>query len=201
MFVKICGLSTPDTVATAVDAGADALGFLLTRSPRQVTPETARRLAADVPQHVLTVGVVYGVDIAQVRELVQAAGVRAVQLHGDYTRDDFAAVADLGLTVLRAVSYQAPDLHVGAYGDDILLVDATEPGSGGAWDYAMLRGRGLGDRWLLAGGLAVDTVAEAVRLSGAGGVDVSSGVESSRGVKDPALIRDFIAAARQARQD
>jgi phosphoribosylanthranilate isomerase len=198
MFVKICGLSTPDTVAAAVDAGADAVGFLLTRSPRLVTPETARRLAADVPPHVLTVGVVLGVDVARVRELVLVAGVRALQLHGDYTRADFAAVADLGLTLIRAVSHQAPDLRVGAYGEDLLLVDATEPGSGGAWDYATLRGRDLGDRWLLAGGLAIGTVAEAVRLSGAGGVDVSSGVESSRGVKDPAMIRDFLTAAREA---
>lgn len=198
MFVKICGLSTPDTVAAAVEAGADALGFLLVRSPRQVTPETARRLAAEVPPHVLTVGVVTGIGVAEARELVQAAGLRALQLHGDYSRADFAAVSDLGLTLLRAVSYEAPDLRVGAYGEDLLLVDATEPGSGGAWDYASLRGRELGRDWLLAGGLAVDTVTEAIRRSGAPGVDVSSGVESSRGVKDPALIRDFIAAARQA---
>ncbi|BCJ74566.1 N-(5'-phosphoribosyl)anthranilate isomerase [Catellatospora sp. IY07-71] len=198
MFVKICGLSTPDTVATAVDAGADALGFLLTRSPRQVTPETAHRLAATVPPHVLTVGVVAGIGVAEARELVQAAGLRALQLHGSYTRADFAAVADLGLTLIRAVSYEAPDLRVGAYGEDLLLVDATEPGSGGAWDYATLRGRDLGKDWLLAGGLAVDTVAEAIRLSGAPGVDVSSGVESTRGVKDSVLIRRFIAAARQA---
>ncbi|GAA1601602.1 phosphoribosylanthranilate isomerase [Catellatospora bangladeshensis] len=198
MFVKICGLSTPDTVATAVGAGADALGFVLTRSPRQVTPETARRLAAAVPPHVLTVGVVAGIGVAEARELVQAAGLRALQLHGAYSRADFAAVADLGLTLIRAVSYEAPDLRVGAYGEDLLLVDATDPGSGGAWDYATLRGRDLGKDWLLAGGLAVDTVAEAIRQSAAPGVDVSSGVESSRGVKDSALIREFIAAARQA---
>lgn len=198
LFVKICGLSTPETVATAVEAGADALGFVLTRSPRQVTPETARRLAEAVPPHVLTVAVVAGIDVSQARDLARASGLRALQLHGEYTRADVAAVADLGLTVIRAVSHEAPDLRVGAYGEDLLLVDATEPGSGGAWDYAMLRGRGLGEGWLLAGGLDPATVADAVRLSGAGGVDVSSGVESARGVKSEALIREFITAARQA---
>ncbi|WP_155373882.1 phosphoribosylanthranilate isomerase [Catellatospora vulcania] len=198
MFVKICGLSTAETVATAVDAGADAIGFLLTRSPRQVAPDTARRLAATVPPHVLTVAVVAGTDIATVRDLVRDTGLRALQLHGDYSRADFAAVADLGLTLIRAVSYQAPDLHVGAYGEDLLLVDATEPGSGGAWDYTLVRERAPGDGWILAGGLTPDTVADAIRQSGAGGVDVSSGVESARGVKSETLIREFIAAARKA---
>ncbi|GAA2398283.1 N-(5'-phosphoribosyl)anthranilate isomerase [Catellatospora methionotrophica] len=198
MFVKICGLSTAETVAAAVDAGADAVGFVLTRSVRQVTPDRARELAAAVPPHVLTVAVVAGADIATVRDLVRDCGLRALQLHGDYSRDDFAAVADLGLTLVRATSHEAPDLRIGAYGEDLLLVDATEPGSGGAWDYAALRERSPGDGWILAGGLYVDTVADAIHRSGAGGVDVSSGVESARGVKSEALIRDFIAAARKA---
>jgi phosphoribosylanthranilate isomerase len=198
VYDKICGLSTPETVAAAVDAGADALGFVLTRSPRQITPDTARRLAEAVPAGVLTVAVVAGVDVAQARELVRGTGLRALQLHGDYTPADFAAVADLGLVLIRATGYTAPDLRVGAYGDDMLLIDATEPGSGGAWDYSALRGRDLGKGWLLAGGLGVDTVADAIRLSGTRGVDVSSGVESTRGIKSEALIRQFIAAARAA---
>ncbi|GAA3600049.1 phosphoribosylanthranilate isomerase [Nonomuraea rosea] len=194
MYVKICGLSEPEHVAAAVEAGADAIGFVMTRSPRRVTPERAAELAALVPGHVLTVGVFRGEDPETVRVAALVSGVRAVQLHGKHPHGDFTALKDLGRSLVRAVD-AAADLRCGAFDEDLLIVDAPHAGSGQPWDWAAVRGRPSG-RWMLAGGLGPANVAEAVAAAAPWGVDVSSGVETSPGVKDPALIAAFLAAAR-----
>jgi phosphoribosylanthranilate isomerase len=196
VYVKICGLTDPGHVDAAVEAGADAIGFVLTRSPRRVTPERAAELAARVPPEVLTVGVFRGEDPATVREAALAAGVRAIQLHGRHPHADFMALKDLGLTLIRAVDAEA-DLRCGAYDESLLLVDAPRAGSGEPWDWSAVRGRPTG-QWLLAGGLSPANVGEAVAAARPWGVDVSSGVESAPGVKDPALISAFVTAARAA---
>ncbi|MGA4988238.1 phosphoribosylanthranilate isomerase [Nonomuraea bangladeshensis] len=196
MYVKICGLSEPAHVAAAVEAGADAIGFVMTRSPRRVTPERAAELAAAVPGHVLTVGVFRGEDPETVRAAALTSGVRAIQLHGRHPHADFLALRDLGPTLVRAVDSEA-DLRCGAYDEDLLLVDAPHAGSGQPWDWAAVRGRPSG-RWLLAGGLSPDNVAEAIAAADPWGVDVSSGVETAPGVKDPALIEAFLKAVRSA---
>jgi phosphoribosylanthranilate isomerase len=193
MFVKVCGLRTSADVDVAVSSGADAVGFLFATSPRQVDPATARSLVA-VAGATLTVGVFHRQPVEEVRAIAEATGVGAVQLHGDYPKDAFTALADPRWQLIRAVPFSAPDLRVGAYGDQFLLVDAPRGGSGESWDYASVAG--LDGQWLLAGGLTPASVAAAVGASRAWGVDVSSGVESSRGVKDHGLIRDFVAAAR-----
>jgi phosphoribosylanthranilate isomerase len=192
-FVKICGLRTATDVAAAVSSGADAVGFIFAKSPRQVDAPTVRELVK-VAGDALTVAVFKDMPAAQVRTIAAEAGVRAVQLHGDYGKDAFTEVADPAWQLIRAVSYSAPDLHVGAYGEDLLLVDAPKAGSGEAWDYHSVAG--LSGQWLLAGGLTPATVVHAHKTTGAWGVDVSSGVESSRGVKDVALIAEFVAAAK-----
>lgn len=194
MYVKICGLSEPEHVAAAVEAGADAIGFVLTSSPRRITPARARELARRVPSHVLTVAVFRGEPTDVVRQAVLEAGVRAVQLHGDHPHGDFTALKDLGLTLIRAGGADA-DLACGAFDEDLLIVDAPRPGSGEPWDWSAVRGRPSG-RWLLAGGLDPANVAEAVEAAAPWGVDVSSGVETAPGVKDADLIRSFLAAAR-----
>ncbi|NJP92302.1 phosphoribosylanthranilate isomerase [Nonomuraea sp. FMUSA5-5] len=194
MFVKICGLSQAEHVATAVGAGADAIGFVMTRSPRRVTPERAAELAAEVPEHVLTVGVFRGEDPETVRAAALASGVRAVQLHGRHPHADFTALKDLGITLIRAVDNQA-DLRCGAYDEDLLLVDAPHAGSGERWDWGAVRGRASG-RWMLAGGLAPGNVREAIEAAAPWGVDVSSGVESAPGVKDSRLIEEFLRSVR-----
>ncbi|MEV0236766.1 phosphoribosylanthranilate isomerase [Nonomuraea sp. NPDC050786] len=196
VYVKICGLSEPEHVATAVEAGADAIGFVMTRSPRRITPERAAELAAAVPAHVLSVGVFRGEDPETVRAAALASGVRAIQLHGRHPHGDFTALKDLGLRLIRAVDAEA-DLRCGAYDEDLLLVDAPHAGSGLPWDWAAVRGRPSG-QWLLAGGLTPANVTEAIAAAGPWGVDVSSGVETSPGVKDSALIRDFLRAVRDA---
>ncbi|MBF8194500.1 phosphoribosylanthranilate isomerase [Nonomuraea sp. K274] len=193
MYVKICGLSEPEHVTTAVEAGADAIGFVMTRSPRRVTPERAAELAAQVPPHVLTVGVFRGEDPETVRAAALASGVRAVQLHGRHPHADFTALKDLGGLLVRAVDAEA-DLRCGAYDEDLLLVDAPHAGSGLPWDWAAVHGRPSG-HWLLAGGLTPANVTEAVTAAAPWGVDVSSGVETSPGVKDSSLIRAFLKAA------
>lgn len=195
-YVKICGLRTASDVDTAVTAGADAIGFVFTSSVRQIDVDTARELGK-LAKNVLTVGVFLGLPAREVRDVAEAAGVGAVQLHGDYPKDAFTEVADPAWQLIRAVSYSAPDLRVGAYGEDFMIIDAPKAGSGESWDYRSVAG--LPGQWLLAGGLTPDTVAGALGTAGAWGVDVSSGVEASRGVKDPALISRFVAAAKGSR--
>ncbi|MEJ2857776.1 MULTISPECIES: phosphoribosylanthranilate isomerase [unclassified Saccharothrix] len=197
MYVKLCGLRTPADVATAVEAGADAIGVVLTTSPRQVSPEVARELVREVPPGVLSVGVVLGVPAGEVVRLARESGVGAVQLHGSYPESAFREVAALGVPLIRAVSLvPETDVRVGAFGEDMLLLDSPDAGSGHRWDLSALDGARPSGKWLLAGGLDPDNVAEAIAQARPWGVDVSSGVESSRGVKDHGLMRAFVAAAR-----
>lgn len=195
MFVKLCGLRTEQDVATAVDAGADAVGFVFTTSPRQVPVETVKQLLRGVPAGVLSVGVVHGIPAAEAGALARAAGVDALQLHGSYPRPAFEELAELRL--LRATSLTADtEVRTGAYGEEWLLLDSPIAGSGARWDLSALHTTRPTGQWLLAGGLAPDNVAEAIEAARPWGVDVSSGVESARGVKDHGRMREFVAAAR-----
>jgi len=199
MFVKVCGLSTAESVRAAVDAGADAVGFVLTPSPRQVAPERARELLGGVPAGLPAVGVFRHEAAADAVEVARAAGLEWVQLHGERTPEDVRTVHGAGLKVIRAVTMAAAPEAFADWGEELLLIDAAVPGSGEAWDYASVRDLGLaGRKWLLAGGLDPANVAPAAAAAGAWGVDVSSGVEQSRGVKDLAKIREFVKAAKGA---
>ncbi|MFI1917282.1 phosphoribosylanthranilate isomerase [Nocardia sp. NPDC020380] len=195
MFVKLCGLRTEQDVATAVDAGADAVGFVFTTSPRQIPIDTVRELLRGVPAGVLSVGVVHGIPADEAGALARAAGVDALQLHGSYPQSAFEGLA--GLRLLRATSLTADtDVRTGAYGEEWLLLDSPVAGSGARWDLSALHTARPTGQWLLAGGLAPDNVAEAIAAAQPWGVDVSSGVESARGVKDHGRMREFVAAAR-----
>jgi phosphoribosylanthranilate isomerase len=197
MFVKVCGLSTPESVREAAGAGADAIGFVLTKSPREVTPARARELLAHVPASTPAVGVFRHESAADAVVLAREAGLEWIQLHGDRTPADVKTAHDAGMKVIRAVTMGAAPDAFESWGEELLLIDAAVPGSGEAWDYGSVRAKGLGERnWLLAGGLYPENVARAAKEAGAWGVDVSSGVESSRGVKDLAKIRAFVLAAK-----
>ncbi|GHI88272.1 phosphoribosylanthranilate isomerase [Streptomyces xanthophaeus] len=193
-FVKICGLKTGHDVDVAVEAGADAIGFVFAPgSPRTVGAGLARELAARVPDGVLTVGVFRGQPVEEVRRLAEASGVRGVQLHGDEGPEYYEELRAPGRTLLRATAEHVK--ACGEYGEDLLLLDAPDPGSGKPWNWGSADFAAPEGRWLLAGGLTPANVAEALRTTGAWGVDVSSGVEEGRGVKSPALIRAFVRAA------
>ena len=199
MFVKLCGLRTESDVAVAVEAGADAVGFVLTTSPRQIDADLARRLVAAVPDHVLTVAVVRGITAAEAGELATRTGVRALQLHGDYPKEAFDELADQPFQPVRAIALGAgTDVRTGAFGEELLLIDSPVAGSGEQWDITRLADNRPTGKWVLAGGLAPETVAEAITVAQPWGVDVSSGIESSRGVKDHGRMREFVAAARAA---
>ncbi|MEE2568779.1 phosphoribosylanthranilate isomerase [Pseudarthrobacter sp. J64] len=209
MFVKVCGLSTPESVRAAVAAGADAVGFVLTPSPREVSPSQARTLLRDVPQGIAAVGVFRHESAEEAVAAAKSAGLEWIQLHGERTAADVKTAHDAGLKVIRAVTIGAPVAAFGNLGEDVILVDAAVPGSGEAWDYASVKDRwagaagasetvdASGRHWLLAGGLDAANVAAAAEAAGAWGVDVSSGVESSRGVKDLTKISEFVAAAKK----
>ncbi|WP_067569923.1 phosphoribosylanthranilate isomerase [Nocardia acidivorans] len=196
MFVKLCGLRTEEDVATAVAAGADAVGFVFTASPRQISVGAVRALLAGVPPRILSVGVVHGISAAEAGALARAAGVDALQLHGDYPRAAFEELA--GVRLLRATSLTAEtDVRTGAYGEEWLLLDSPVAGSGDRWDLTGLERTRPTGQWLLAGGLSPANVREAIAAARPWGVDVSSGVESSRGIKDHGLMREFVARARE----
>ena len=206
--VKICGLTSPEGVAAAVSAGARYLGFVFfAKSPRHVTPEQAAALASEVPLGIAKVGLFVNPDDALLQTVLAQVPLDMIQLHGSENPARVTEVRALtGLPVMKAVGVAEPrDLDaLWDYGlvADMLLIDAKPPkdaelpgGNGLAFDWRLLVGRKFLTPWMLAGGLTPDNVAEAVRLTGARIVDVSSGVESAPGEKDGALIRDFVAAA------
>ncbi|MGO4858525.1 phosphoribosylanthranilate isomerase [Arthrobacter sp. 2MCAF14] len=197
MFVKVCGLSTPESVQAAVESGADAVGFVLTKSPREVSPDRARDLLVHVPEGVTAVGVFRHEAAADAVAAAREAGLEWVQLHGSRSPEDVQTVHEAGMRLIRAVTMGAAPDEFEAWGEELLLIDAAVPGSGEAWDYSSVRKLGLGARhWLLAGGLTPSNVGAAALEAEAWGVDVSSGVESSRGVKDLDLVRAFVQAAK-----
>jgi len=208
--VKICGLRTPEAVEAAVAGGATYVGFVFfPRSPRHVAPDEAARLAIEVPPGVAKVALTVDADDAALDAILAEVPVDFLQLHGSESPDRVAAVrARYGLPVMKAVGL-ADEGDLVAIDEymrvaDQILVDARAPkgaalpgGNGIAFDWRLIAGRRWSRPWMLAGGLTPENVAEAVRLTGARQVDVSSGVESAPGVKDPARIAAFLAEARR----
>ena len=207
--VKICGLRDAAGLDAAVAAGAGYVGLVFfEKSPRHVTLAQAASLAADVPVGIAKVALVVDADDAALDALLAQVPVDILQLHGSETPERVTAVkARYGLPVMKAVGVAGADelaaLDIYAQVADQLLVDAKPhkdavlPGGNGlAFDWRLIAGRRWPLPWMLAGGLTPDNVAQAVALTGARQVDVSSGVESAPGVKDAALIAAFCAALR-----
>lgn len=206
--VKICGLSTPESVAAAVEGGAAYIGLVFfAKSPRNVTLTQARDLAVDVPPGVAKVALTVDADDAYIDEITRVVPLDMLQLHGHETPERVAEVRRrTGLPVMKAVGIADEedlaqiDLYSGVA--DQLLIDAKPPrtatipgGNGLSFDWRLIANRRWSLPWMLAGGLTPGNVAAAIALTGARQVDVSSGVESAPGVKDNVLIRDFIKAA------
>ncbi len=202
--VKICGINDPVAFDAALDAGADWVGFnFFPPSPRYVTPARAAELSARSPGGPPRVGLFVDPTPAAIAAVLDTIRLDALQLYG--ALDLPAMRARFGLPVWQAVGVTSvADLPATSGGADRLLVEAKAPpgatrpgGNAVRFDWSILRGWMPPVAWTLAGGLTVDNVAEAIRISGASAVDVSSGVERTHGVKDPALIRAFIANARR----
>jgi phosphoribosylanthranilate isomerase len=201
---KICGLSTAETVDAAVEGGARFVGFVTyPRSPRHVaSDDVLKALGARIPESVIRVGLFVDPDDALLDRRLATGAIDMLQLHGTETAERVAAIkARTGKPVMKAIKVaQASDVERGiaAYASvaDRLMFDAAEGtlpgGNARAFDWTILSGRVVALPWLLAGGLTPDNVAEAVKVTGARTVDVSSGVESSRGVKSVDLIRAFL---------
>ena len=211
MIVKICGLSEPGTLEAALDAGADMVGFVFFEpSPRHVPLAAARSLAARVEGRAQRVALVVDADDATLAAVVDALSPDVLQLHGAETPERVRAIRSrFGVPVMKAIAVAAPsDLRqVEAFDAtcDHLLFDARAPlaagrpgGNGHVFDWSLVGEVATRRPWLLAGGLDERNVAEAIRTSGARGVDVSSGVEVAPGQKDPGKIARFVAAVRAA---
>ena len=203
VLVKICGINSVEAADAAVRAGADFAGLVFYRkSPRNLTLDQARSLAARMRGRTRLAALFVDASDEEIGAAVKAAEPDFVQLHG---RETPARTADIrarfGVPVIKAFAVaEAPDLAGAAnYDAEMLLFDAkgeSPGGTGAAFDWQLLRGRNFSRPWLLAGGLNAENVARAIEVSGAPGVDVSSGVETAPGVKSPELIVEFAKEAR-----
>ena len=209
--VKICGLSTAATLDAALDAGADMVGFVFfSKSPRHVDWATARALGRQAQGRAKIVALSVDADDDTLKRIVDALSPDLLQLHGSESPARVKQIGELfarptmkAIGVATLADLAAAEAYEGVA--DLLLIDAKAPkdaalpgGNGRPFDWSLTRDFHAPVPWLLSGGLEPDTVAAAIALSGARGVDVSSGVESAPGVKDPARIKAFVAAARRA---
>ena len=213
LIVKICGLSTPLTLDAALSAGSDMVGFVFfPASPRHVDLDTARVLGKQAKGRAVKVALSVDADDALLANSIDALQPQILQLHGS---ESVARIRDIkqkfGLPVMKALPVASKaDLAVlpgyAAVCDRILFdakppKDATRPGGlGEPFDWHLLEGLNLALPYMVSGGLDASNVAEALRITRAGGVDISSGVESAPGIKDPDMIRDFIRAARATQE-
>lgn len=209
LFTKICGLTDEIAVRTAVENQADMVGFVFyPRSPRNVSAEQAETLLRDVPSGIDRVGLFVDPETDFLDQILAKARLDLLQLHGDETPERCRAISIyFGLPIIKAIKVSSKaDIKAAKDYEDVvdwLMFDARPPqdgalpgGNGVAFDWALLKGVEFKRPWLLAGGLTPDNLSQAVRQSGATAVDVSSGVESAPGKKDPAKIAAFLAAAK-----
>ena len=210
LITKICGLSTPDTLDAAIKHGASHVGFVFfAKSPRNLSPDHAAALAARVPRHVKSVGLFVDPNADDLDRVLSQVHLDILQLHGDETPETVARLAKThardvwkAIPVRTAADRDAGARYAGAA--SLILYDAKPPvggdlpgGNGLRFDWTLLSGHRHPLPWALSGGLDADNVAEAIRVTGAPLVDVSSGVESAPGVKDVAKIAAFLKATSQ----
>ncbi len=199
LLVKICGITNEPDALLAVGLGADAIGFVLAPSPRQVTPSLAADIVKRLPHGVLTVGVFRDEAPSRVVEIANTVGFAAVQLHGHETAEECLWIRERVSCTIRA--FPAGDRTIprfAQFGADYLLVDGQSPGSGQVFDWRLAEGVVDPGRMFVSGGLTPDNVGDAIAALRPRGVDVSSGVEVGPGAKDPQKVRAFIRNARAA---
>ena len=200
-LVKICGITTVEDAAAAVEAGADALGFIFVKqSPRYISPASAAAIIAGLPRTVLKIGVFVDAAEAQVASMLRDCGLDRVQLHGNESVEVCSRVSCEVIKAFR-VKDQASLAPLRQYHVSAFLLDSYVPGQLGGtgakfnWDLAV-QAKEFGRPIFLAGGLTPENVADAVAKVGPYGVDVSSGVESAPGKKDHRKVREFVRRAK-----
>jgi len=199
LLIKICGITTEADALLAVSLGASAVGFMFAPSPRQISVQLAGDIAKRLPEEILTVGVFRDEAPQRVVEAVRTAGLGAAQLHGHETAEETTWVRERVPMVIKA--FPAGDRTIDRFvefGADYLMVDGANPGSGRVFDWRLAEGVVDPSRLMVSGGLRPDNVGGAIEHLRPWGVDVSSGVESAPGVKDPGKLRAFIGAAHEA---
>ena len=214
LWVKICGNTTLEDAQLAVDAGADAVGFVLAPSQRRVTVEQVRAITPHLPAHVEKIGVFVDADFEQIAASAEAAGLTGIQLQfhpPPQLTSRLRARFGPGIRIVGVLHFGAGEgVHSDIFADshlDAVLVDSCTPaapgGTGIAYDWtvaadSLFHNAGV-RKCIAAGGLKPENIAEAIRILNPWGVDVASGVESSPGRKDPARVRAFLANARAIR--
>jgi len=203
--IKVCGNTAVDTAMVAVNAGADMLGFIMVAgTPRTVTAARARAIAAEMPPDVDLVGVFADRPIGDVAEIAAEVGFTVVQLHGEETWEDAAAL-DLPVIKGRRLESAGAAARVSWPPGGLLLVDAHRPdlrgGTGQVFPWEWAEDLALHYRLMVSGGLHAGNVGDAVRHLWPWGVDASSRLESSPGVKDPERVREYVRAARAAEME
>jgi len=199
IFVKICGITSEADALLAVGMGASAVGFVFAPSPRQMAPTAVADIVKRLPYETVTVGVFRDESPRRVVEIAGQIGLRAVQLHGLESAEDTRWVAERVNWTIKA--FPAGHRYIERflkYGAQTLLIDGANPGAGDLFDWRLAEGVVDPGRLMVAGGLRPENVAKAIAHLHPWGVDVASGVESSVGVKDPAKVREFVMAAREA---
>ena len=202
MFIKICGITNEQDALLAVALGADALGFVFAPSPRQVAPSKVREIVRRLPSEIVTVGVFRDELPKRINDIMQEAHLQGAQLHGHESLLVTSEVSESVRFSIKAVVAGSPDAaRADEFVCDAILVDGLSPGSGEVFDWQLMNEIPLGLRLILSGGLHPENVGEGIDRLRPWGVDVSSGVEKSHGLKDPIKMRQFIANARAAARE
>ena len=197
MFVKICGITRLQDALCAVEHGADAIGFIFAESKRKVSVSTVSEIVEQLPKNFLTIGVFRDQNPQQIIETINEAGLVGAQLHGQESVQEVAEVASVIKFIVKSVVAGSVDAkNADQFATEMIMVDSANPGSGTNYDLNLLRELPPSVRLILSGGLTVSNVVSSIRTASPWGVDVSSGVESTPGIKDYSKIRDFIANAR-----
>jgi phosphoribosylanthranilate isomerase len=199
---KVCGITTPEAALAAASSGADAIGLVFAESPRKVSLEEAREIAAALPEGVLKVGVFVNEEPEEVLRIAREVGLDYAQLHGDETPETVTFLREGGVKVMKAlrVRDEGSLAAMEGYGADLVMLDAwsekARGGTGERFDWALaksLRGRG---NIVVSGGLSPENVREAISFFAPYGVDASSSLEEAPGKKNEERVRRFVSAAK-----
>ncbi|RBP95708.1 phosphoribosylanthranilate isomerase [Cytobacillus firmus] len=204
MKVKICGIRDISTALSAIENGADALGFVFAESKRKINPEAAGEIIRELPREVLKVGVFVNETKATIEEIASVSGINVIQLHGDETPE---FCSSFSFPVIKALSVGSPDdlSQLDEYSCEYILLDSPKGkyrgGNGISFDWSILNKNPMQDKkMILAGGLHPENVGEGIKAANPYMVDVSSGVETE-GKKDPEKIKRFIDNAKRVERE